>query len=60
MIHKKITESTFDVMNVHLKTITALGEKILVTNFHMAKNIPSRKSNLRKIKFLRVMELKEK
>lgn len=33
MIHERIKNKTFDLMETHFKTITALSKKILITNF---------------------------
>lgn len=59
LIHAKLKEQTFDKMDEHLRTITALDEKLLVFNFPQPKITPNESKNLSKIKLLRRLELRE-
>ena len=60
LIHQKIKNVTYDEMKTHLKTLTGLEKKLLIMDFPICKIEKKETDYLKKIKFLRKMEMKEK
>jgi hypothetical protein len=60
LAHKKIKEITYNKMDTHTTTITALLDKLIVFNFPITKREPTEARNLKKVSLLRNMDKRER